>query len=192
MLFSVVILIAWKGKKGIVIRTKAHMHTSIVVRLHGEGQELLEGVLGEGTHDNEGQEGDADAVEARQNLHRCVREAREAAEDPMTRGMKLVEPEALHAVPGTKVAKRRKTVENKPPKVEPAEARQQLEKAMSLETDVGMVYVTQQGQKLSCIVEPQRVALKGAQVLLVGLDRESNERRTYHVDRIERLRIKEA
>ena len=136
--------------------------------------------------------GDADAVEARQNLHRYVREAREAAEDPMTRGMKLVEPEALHAVPGTKVAKRRKTVENKPPKVEPAEARQQLEKAMSLETDVEMVYVTQQGQKLSCIVEPQRVALKGAQVLLVGLDRESNERRTYHVDRIERLRIKEA
>ncbi|TNE85074.1 MAG: WYL domain-containing protein [Deltaproteobacteria bacterium] len=156
----------------------------------------IEGVLRDlnfdPTPDTRRYPGDPEAVEARQNLHRLVREAREASVDPLKRGLEAVEPEALHAVPGTRVAKRKKAKEDKPPLVDAAEARQILERAMSEETDVEMVYKTQNAQKLTCLVEPQRVAFKGDQVVLVGLDRESGERRTYHLERIERLRIVEA
>jgi hypothetical protein len=136
--------------------------------------------------------GDPDAVEARQNLHRLVREAREASTDPLKRGLGSIEPEQLRPVPGTRTAKRRKGREDKPPMVDEAEARLLLERAMSDETDVEMVYKYQNAEKRTSIVEPQRVAFKGDQVVLVGLDRETSERRTYHLERIERLRIVEA
>lgn len=157
-----------------------------------EIEDVLRDLNFDPTADTRRYPGDPEAVEVRQNLHRLVREAREASTDPLRRGLESIEPEQLHAVPGTRVAKRKKGRDDAPPLVDANEARVILERAMSEETDVEMVYKYQNAEKRTSMVEPQRVAFKGDQLLLVGLDRETNERRTYHIDRIERLRIVEA
>lgn len=143
------------------------------------------------SNDVRGYPGDPEQVEARTRLRKMVAEAREDALGPSSRsGTELVPPESLKAVPGTKLANRKST-DAGPPEVEPAEVRPLLETALVQGKDVEMVYKTRTGQSLPCRVQPQRLAFKADDPVLVGLDREENERRTFVLGRIARLRIVE-
>lgn len=139
-----------------------------------------------------GYPGDPEQVEARQRLGRMVTEAREDALGPSSRsGSALVEPEALQAVPGTRSAARAANSDHLPPIVDADEARALIERAMAATGDVEMVYKARTGQSLACRVQPQRLAFKADAPVLVGLDRETDERRTFMLARIERLRLAE-
>ncbi len=138
--------------------------------------------------------GDPEQVEARQNLHRLVAEARETAIDPTARGMELVAPDKLQAVPGTRAAnapaeEEELIVEKERPAETPETIRVLLDRAMNEERDVEMVYLAKNGQKLTCRVHPERLAFKSDAPVLVGLDREGSERRTFLLDRIASLRL---
>jgi len=135
--------------------------------------------------------GDPEQVEARQNLHRLVAEARNAAIDPVNRGQTLVEPEALAAVPGTRTAKSPAAEPDEPPLVDESEVRMLIDRAMASDSDVQMVYLAKTGQRLALTVQPQRLAFKSEAPVLVGLDRAEDARRTYLLDRIERMRLTE-
>ena len=138
--------------------------------------------------------GDASQVEARQSLRRLVAEARDAAIDPLARGAESVPPERLELLPGTTPQKGTPVAEALPePRgaETPEEVRALLDRAMSEEADIEMVYLAKNGQKLTCRVYPERLAFKSDAPVLVGLDRVENERRTYLIDRIERLRLLE-
>jgi hypothetical protein len=135
--------------------------------------------------------GDPEQVEARQGLRRAVAEAREQVKDPIALGMALIQPEKLCPVPGTKVAKLGGAEPDQPPIVTPEEARVLIEKAMSKALDLEMVYVAKTGQRVECLVQPQRMAFKADAPVLVGLDIGDNERRSFMLDRIERLRLVE-
>ena len=54
-----------------------------------------------------------------------------------------------------------------------------------------MVYLAKNGQRLRCVVQPQRLAFKADAPVLVGLDRGEDERRTFVLERMERLRLLE-
>ncbi|TVQ87387.1 MAG: hypothetical protein EA397_18910 [Deltaproteobacteria bacterium] len=143
--------------------------------------------------DVRGYPGDPEQVEARQRLSRLVTEAREDALGPSSRsGTSLVEPDALNPVPGTRSAARAERTSDQPPKVEPAEARTIIEAAMVASQDLDMVYRARTGQSLTCRIQPQRLAFKADAPVLVGLDRETQERRTFMLARIERLRAVES
>ena len=155
--------------------------------------------------------GDPEQVEARNLLHRQVAEAREAAVEPTQRGADLIKPEALCAVPNAKggqkdepeapakesAAKegprkgraRKPEQPEQPPLVSLDEARKLIDLALSEDRDLEMVYVAKTGQRLTMLVQPHRIALKAESTVLVGLDRTENERRTFLLDKIERLRV---
>ena len=154
----------------------------------------IEAVLREGgfdpSKDHRRYPGDPDQVEARQQLHRLVAEARESAIDPAGRTAELVQPEKLHAVPGTRLANLLPDEpEELPGATTPEEIRSLLEKAMQADGDVEMVYLAKTGQKLTCKVHPERIAFKSEAPVLVGLDKDEKERRTFLLERIERLRL---
>jgi hypothetical protein len=133
--------------------------------------------------------GDPEQVEARQRLVRLMTEAREDAIGPSSRsGSSLIEPESLQPVPGTRTAARVDRGDHLPPRVEPAEVKGIIEAAMNASADVEMVYLARTGQATPCRVQPQRLAFKSDAPVLVGLDRETGERRTFLLDRIERIR----
>lgn len=132
--------------------------------------------------------GDPEQVEARQSLHKMVAAARENVEDP-ARVQGLVPPEKLFPVPGTKVAKEDPTEPDLPPVVTVDEARVLIDLAMTKDLDLEMVYLAKNGQRLACVVQPQRIAFKDASPVLVGLDRSDDENRTFVLDRVERLRV---
>jgi len=133
--------------------------------------------------------GAPEQVEARQNLHRLVAEARESALDPINRGAVLAPPEALHALPGTKLASVGDAKVELPPLVEGDEVRVLLDKAMSKDGQVEMVYLGKNGQRMALTVHPQRITFKADAPVLVGVDTAESERRTFVLDRIERLRV---
>ena len=135
--------------------------------------------------------GDPEQVEARANLRRMVAEAREASIDPKDRGAALISPEQLNPLPGSKTstAAKFKKGQNQPPAVASGDVKALIDKAMAQEKDIEMVYRTRTGQALSCTVQPQRLAFKAEAPVLVGMDREAGDRRTYLLDRIERLKI---
>ncbi len=140
-----------------------------------------------------GYPGDPSQVDARQRLRKMVADAREAAMGPSSRsGTELIDPEALKPVPGSRLASRKSATKGMPPKVEPAEVRGLIEQALVKGMDLEMVYKTRTGQSLPCKVQPQRLAFKADDPVLVGLDREEDERRTFVLDRIERLELTEA
>ena len=60
---------------------------------------------------------------------------------------------------------------------------------MAQEKDLEMVYRSRNGEALSCQVQPQRLAFKADAPVLVGLDRKEGDRRTYLLERIEKLKI---
>jgi len=136
--------------------------------------------------------GDPGQVEARANLHRMVTSAREAILDPTTRGTAQLQPENLVAVPGTRTAKAPRAEPDLPPEVSETESRVLIEKAMSADTTLDMVYVAKNGKRMNIKVEPQRMAFKAEAPVLVGVDLSENERRTFVLNQIERLRITEA
>lgn len=141
--------------------------------------------------------GDPEQVEARNALHKQVAEAREAAIEPAQRGAEIIKPEELCAVPGAKGAKGPEDAPEKievevPPEVTVDEVRRLVDLAMSEDKDLEMIYVAKTGQKLALLVQPQRIAFKADSPVLVGLDRSENERRTFVLDKIERLRLVEA
>ncbi len=136
--------------------------------------------------------GDPEQVEARQNLHKLLAEAREATEDPTGRGTRLLPPEKMHPVPGTRVANTKGAEPDLPPLVSAQEAKELIDQAMTKDRDLEMVYLAKNGQRLACVVQPQRIAFKADAPVLVGLDRNDDERRTFVLERVERLRVLEA
>ncbi len=135
--------------------------------------------------------GDPEQVEARLALHKMLNEARQLTEDPIGRGHGAVPPEKLHPVPGTKVANVRGADPDLPPLVSVDEARLIIDQAMNRDLDLEMVYLAKNGQRLACVVQPQRVAFKADAPVLVGLDRNDDEHRTFVLERVERLRVVE-
>lgn len=140
--------------------------------------------------DVRGYPGAPEQVGARQALHRLVGEARDAVIDPTQRGQHLIAPNALRAVPGTRTADKVEAAVDEPPVVSQDEVRMILERAMSKDLDVEMVYQNKTGQRQTLIVQPQRIAFKAEDLVLVGLDRDDGERRSFMVGRIERLRLR--
>ncbi len=135
--------------------------------------------------------GDPEHMEARHALHRMVAEAREVA-GPTQRGVSVVSPEDLQVMKGAKQAKGprgAKKAPDLPPEVTVEEVRVLIDVAMSEDKDLEMVYVAKTGQRLPLRVQPQRLAFKSASPVLVGLDRSEDERRTFMLDKIERLRL---
>ena len=136
--------------------------------------------------------GDPEQVEARANLHTLLADARESAVDPSGRQSDVVDPSQLHPVPGTRMSgKKGQGATDMPPKVTPEQVRAMITAAMATEDVMEMVYLAKTGQRLTCTVQPQRLAFKGEFPVLVGLDTVENERRTFVIERIERLRIRE-
>ena len=134
---------------------------------------------------------DGEEAQARQALHKHVAEARAQAIAPASRGQALAPPEKLHPVPGTKVAKMPGAVPEVPPEVGPDEIRELLDRAMARDANVEMVYKTKNGERLTCLVQPERLTFKADQRVLVGLDRNEDARRTFLLSRIERMRVQE-
>jgi hypothetical protein len=142
--------------------------------------------------------GDPEQVEARNALHKKVAEARAGAVEPSQRSSGLVKPEDLRPVPGARLA--RAPEEENPVPVEPAlppevsveDVRRLIDEALSGDLDLEMVYVAKTGQRLALVVQPQRLAFKSDAPVLVGFDRGDNERRTFMIDKIERMRVVEA
>ena len=111
--------------------------------------------------------------------------------NPTSREGDLIDPSQLHAVPGTKVSNRRGARPDKPPLVDANDVRAIIDQAMGSGAIMEMVYLAKNGQRLKLQVQPQRLAFKGQAPVLVGLDVTEDARRTFVLDRIERLRIKE-
>jgi hypothetical protein len=135
--------------------------------------------------------GNPEVVEARAALHKQVGEARDAASDPMSRSATLVDPGVLRPVPGTRMAQRKRSEPDRPPLLKPGEARGLIDAALAQDTPMEMVYLAKNGQRLNLLVQAQRLAFKGEAPVLVGLDINEDARRTFVLDRIERLRLKE-
>ena len=113
--------------------------------------------------------------------------------DPAERGKFLASADKLQMVPGTKLAKLpggdEDEIDDPIPEVTVLEVRRLADLAMSKALDVEMVYLAKNGLKLELIVEPERFAFKGDSPVLVGIDRAEDERRTFVLERIERMRV---
>jgi hypothetical protein len=144
------------------------------------------------SRDVRGYPGDPTQVEARASLHRLVAEARESGIDPSSTVGEVAPPESLHAVPGTRVAGKVNKERDQLPLVTPEEARALIDQAVIKQTDVEMVYLSKDGARITTKVEPHRIAFKGDDPVMVGLDHGDNERKTYPLSRIERMRMVEA
>lgn len=140
--------------------------------------------------------GTADVVEARASLVKLLADAREQNSDPMKRAGDVVDPSQLLPVPGSRSVKRkgRDTTPEPPPTVTPPMVRQIVEGALIDGSVLEMVYVAKNGQRLTLDVEPERFAVKAQEnsTVLIGLDIAEDTRRTFVLDRIERLRVKES
>ena len=139
--------------------------------------------------------GSPEAVEARQGLHRALGEARDAARDPMVRREGTVDPASLHPVPGSvlkNLGLDPADHDDGPPEVSLSEVQAIIDRALAGGKVLDMVYLARNGQRLECRVEPQRLAFKDATPVLVGLDLADRERRSYVLEKIERLRIEGA
>lgn len=140
-----------------------------------------------------GYPGDPEHVEARHALHRMVGEARQLAIEPAHRGKALAPPEKLQIVEGARLARlpdgTGSDEEEEIPEVTALEVRKLVDLAMSQHLDVEMVYVGKNGLRAELIVEPQRFAFKGEDPVLVGLDKTEDERRTFMLEKIERMRV---
>lgn len=135
---------------------------------------------------------DTVTAEARERLLALVEKAREANEDPLARAHeKDSEPEDLHPVPGTGIKDRKKARARAalPPRTTPEETEAALRQAISDGLDLELVYVTKDDRRTLLKVAPERLAInrEGVQVL-VARDLEKQERLSYRVSQIERVR----
>ncbi len=110
--------------------------------------------------------------------------------EPAGRSAGTVPPEQFQGVPGTRTAAQ-SGEPDLPPLVNPTEARSIVEQAMADKSDLEMVYLAKTGERLAMRVSPERLAFREAMPVLVGLDRASDENRTFVLDKIERLRVVE-
>lgn len=139
--------------------------------------------------------GTAEAVEARANLVKALTEAREEAREPMSRRAGVVDPGSLSPVPGVTLRSlgqnASKDDDGGPPEVDQVEVQQLVDQALTQGLALQMVYIGRNGQRIECMVQPQRMAFKDATPVLVGLDLGDKERRSYVLEKIERLRVVE-
>ncbi|MCA9572948.1 MAG: hypothetical protein KC656_34160, partial [Myxococcales bacterium] len=105
----------------------------------------------------------------------------------------LASPEKLQIVEGARLARlpvgEGEEEEDEIPEVTALEVRRLADLAMSKGLDVEMVYIGKNGLRSELMVEPQRFAFKGDSPVLVGLDKADDERRTFVLEKIERMRI---
>lgn len=134
--------------------------------------------------------GDPEQVEARQNLHRLLNEARAEAGEPIARGTGVLDPEQMRPVPGSKKVggPANKDEPVLPPEVDVAEARMIIERALSKDQQLEIVYLAKNGQKLAMRVQPERMAYRSGASILVGTDMNEGEARSFVLDKIERMR----
>lgn len=134
--------------------------------------------------------GDPEQVGARQALHKMLIEAREAGGEPTSRGTGVVEPHSLKLVPGARPVggPAGRDEPELPPEVDAAEARMIIERALSKDLKLELVYLAKTGQKLALKVQPERMAYRAESAILVGTDTADNEQKSFVLDRIERMR----
>ena len=94
--------------------------------------------------------GTPEAVEARAQLHKALFEAREAVQDPMGRDAELIDPRNLQPVPGTRLEESGEAEPDMPPEVDANTARQIIDKALSKDQLLQMVYLAKTGQRIAC------------------------------------------
>ncbi len=137
---------------------------------------------------------DADAAASRERLHHLVAEAREASDDPTARAREAdVEPGDLLPVPGAAIKsgprKPRKKKGRDTPRLTTREARKAIDQAIALNMALDLRYTGKDGSATPAKVVPERLALNPAgEPVMVALDLASNARRTYKLERIERLK----
>jgi hypothetical protein len=134
--------------------------------------------------------GDPEQMGARANLHKLLGEAREAAGEPIERNRGLMGPEHLNLVPGARKAggPTNSAKPKLPPKVDLAESRMMIERALSKDLELELVYHAKNGQKLPLRVQPERVVYKDSPIM-VGIDLAEGEARSFIMERIERMRL---
>jgi hypothetical protein len=131
--------------------------------------------------------------EARDHLQKQVIAAREATEDPLARAQaEDTAPEDLHPVPGSGIRDRKKPKSHAalPPRTTAEETQRLLQTALSTGANIEVVYVTRDDRRTLVKLIPERLAItrEGEQVL-VARDLEKDERLTYRVGQIERIRV---
>ena len=95
-------------------------------------------------------------------------------------------------MPGSQVRATRKKKRDLPPRVSPRESRQIIDRAVALRQNLEMLYMARDGKRVACEVAPERMAINPAgDAVMVARDITRDERRTYKLTSIERLRAVE-
>ena len=135
----------------------------------------------------------SDASNARQRLQVAVQEAREASEDPLARAhANDTAPGDLHPVPNCGIRDRRSRRGRSalPPKATLQEADNIVKEAISAGKNLEMVYVTRDERRNLVKVAPERLAINREGLpVLVARNIEKDERLTYRMGQIERIRL---
>ncbi len=136
--------------------------------------------------------GTPEAVDARERLHQALESARSAMDDPMDMAhSEDTPPEQLHPVPGSGIKDRRKSRSRKslPPFTSKQETEAIVTKAMQDGRNLELVYVTRDSRRNLLKVEPERLAYnREGQQVLVARDLQKDERLTYRMAQVERIR----
>ncbi len=132
------------------------------------------------------------SVIARERLEKEVAEIRDASEDPLTRAQaEDTPPEEMHPVPGSGIRARkgRRGRSNLPPRATPEQADEAVRKALEGGDNLELVYVTRDDRRTLIKVAPERLAINREGLpVLVARNLERDERLTYRMAQIERIR----
>ena len=86
-----------------------------------------------------------------------------------------------------------KRKKDQPPRVSPREARLIVNRSIQSGQTLDVLYLAKDGKRVSCSVSPERLAVSPAgDEVMVALDIKKDERRTYKLAQIERMRAVEA
>jgi hypothetical protein len=158
-------------------------------------EEVREALRGTGFHPNDelrSYPASPSSVVARERLEKVVAEIREQAEDPLARAQaEDTAPEDLHPVPGSGIRSRksRRGRTKLPPKTSPEEADAVVREALTGSKQLELVYVTRDERRTLIKVEPERLAINREGLpVLVARNLERDERLTYRMSQIERIR----
>lgn len=158
----------------------------------GEIEAALEDMNFEPSKDVRRYPGDPSQADARAALHRMLIESREGSVGPTARAQDQVAPEALHPIPGSRVAKKPARRAAKPTKkMDATEVISVLERAMAQRQDVELVYAGRSGE-VSCVVEPHRRTIKDGEPILLGVDRGDGAKKTFIIEKVVVVRPVEA
>jgi len=132
-------------------------------------------------------------VEARDRLAKVVSDARSESDDPLARAhAEDTPPEELHPVPGSGIRDRksRRGRSALPPKVTPSQADKKVREAITDGKNLEMVYVTRDERRTLIKLAPERLAINREGLpVLVARNLETDERLTYRMTQIERLKL---